>query len=166
MRLNKEELKYFSMAKRSVKRSIKNNKLLNFDDLNFRIIRFDKEEDKSASAFFGCDTNMNCYIGVDNILIKNSYEDYRFAQLWRDGYEAKMIVDELKKILYHEYAHYLVFKYSIDINCFSLPTESKSEVAYKSEEEDFCEAFADYMIKNENTIERNIAIEKILQIYN
>lgn len=103
------------MVKRSVKRSIKNNKLLNFDDLEFRIIRFDKEEDKSVSAFFGCDTNMSCYI---------------------------------------------------DINCFSLPTESKSEVAYKSEEEDFCEAFADYMNKNENTIERNIAIEKFLQIYN
>ena len=72
----------------------------------------------------------------------------------------------MKRLLFHEVGHYLVHNYKIDVDNIELPIEGKTKYAYVSKEEDFAEGFADYMIKNGYTIERNKYIEEILARYN
>lgn len=166
-RLNKEELDYFDKIKRCVRETLRNNKLLYFADFKFRVIRYNRYNPQgSPEGFFGTDEKGKSYIGIKNKVIINSYEDYCLAKRFGDKYDLEVITTEVKRILFHEVGHYLVHNYKIDVDNIELPIEGKTKYAYVSKEEDFAEAFADYMIRNGYTVERNKYIEEVLKKYN
>lgn len=66
------------------------------------------------------------------------------------------------RVIYHELGHYVHIEL-LKESRYILPLEGKTEYACKDFYEDFAEGFADYMINNKDTLERNMFFENIIK---
>ena len=119
------------------------------DDLK---IYLDLEPEKHNSyAFY--DRTRNC--------IKINLNDYRRFILDEEEFTKELEGRRFDFLLAHELGHY-IHEIHLGLKEFNFSDKGKIFNSYKSKEEDFADCFADWLINNKDTPERNKEMENIL----